>query len=290
MIASYQTFSYKRSILVIILLLVIAITFETFQQVYYIKTFNTSQEPDILYLLKTQSYKWLIWVVLATPLVMYIKRVTKKEKLVFLNLVSLAGMIVGLVILNILLVSLLQVFHSEKPFSMAALVEGWIPFYTFQKSPIYTLGYITVSIILFFYFINSELLVEVQKLSELKDNNLSLYNELKSKIEDRTTILNVKIGNKRKIIPVEQILWIEADDYCVKVHLVDGASYTMRSSLKTLEQKLQKPFLRVHRKAIVNMSMANELVSSKLPTLILNDNTEIPVSKSHLKTIKAFIS
>jgi len=138
---------------------------------------------------------------------------------------------------------------------LALVGTGLYSILYFSKGPIYILGYIAIAIILHFYFVSEELPFQVQELSELKDSNLKLYNELKSEINDKTTILNVKIGNKRRIIPVEEIQWIEADDYCVKLHLENGKSYTMRSNLKALENKLSLPFLRVHRKTIVNMTM-----------------------------------
>ena len=140
------------------------------------------------------------------------------------------------------------------------------------------------------YFVNEQLQIKVQSLSELKRTNARLYAELKEKVDDRTSVLNIKIGNKRKIIPVDEVLWIEADDYCVKVHTTNQQCYTMRSSLKALSLKLDTNFLRVHRKAIANMTMIKELSLSQSPNLILNDNTEVPVSKSHLKTVRDFLS
>jgi len=82
----------------------------------------------------------------------------------------------------------------------------------------YTLGYIAITIILHFYFVNEQLQIEIQTVADLKQENKGLYQQLSTKIDDKASILNIKIGNKRKIIPVRNINWIEADDYCVKVH------------------------------------------------------------------------
>ncbi|MBV1924684.1 MAG: LytTR family transcriptional regulator [Flavobacteriaceae bacterium] len=185
---------------------------------------------------------------------------------------------------------MLQIFQNGVDFSFTLLSNEYIPFYLFQKAPIYILGYSAIAIILHFYITNEQLQIEVQHLSELKDNNLNLYNQLKSEVNDKATILNIKIGNKRKIIPVEEIFWIEADDYCVKVHLNNSKTYTMRSSLKALEAKLPIHFLRVHRKAIVNMKTAKELTSAKSPFLILKNDHKIQVSKSNFNRVKTFIS
>ena len=279
----------KRSILIIALIVVLAITFETFQQLYYIKRFQISDGITFFELLKTQSYRWVIWLLLSLVLIWYSKSQTSKSK-TNLSIIKLAGLIVSLVYINIVIISLSQLFLSGDVFSFSSLFSDYLPFFMYQKAPIYTLGYIAISMILYLYFENEKLQIEVQKLSDLKLTNAQLFKELNSKIDEKTTVLNIKIGNKRKIIPVETISWIEADDYCVKVHTTNNGNYTMRSSLKTLEDKLSNNFLRVHRKAIVNMSFAKELHMSGSPNLILENDLQIPVSKSNLKTVKNFLN
>ncbi|MCB0458034.1 MAG: LytTR family DNA-binding domain-containing protein [Flavobacteriaceae bacterium] len=280
----------KRSAIIIILLLVMAITFETFQQLFYIKRFDLAQDVSFFYLLKNQSYRWIIWTVFGLFLFFYSKKKTLSPSYTFTFFLRYIGFITLLVVINILLISVIQLYLDTSTISFQQLITSYIPFYIFQKAPIFTLGYIAVAIILHFYFLNEKLQFQVQTLSELKDNNLHLYNTLKAEINDKTTILNIKIGDKRKIIPVHEIVWIEADDYCAKVHLTNGKSYSMRSSLKALEEKLQKPFLRVHRKAVVNMDAAKEFHSADIPVLILRDNTEVPVSKNNVKAVREFIS
>ena len=279
----------KRSVLIIALIVVLAITFETFQQLYYIKRFQIADNVTFFELLKTQSYRWLIWLLLSLILIWYSKSQTSKNKTT-LSIVKLAGLIIGLVIINILIISLSQLYVTGDTFSFSRLFSEYLPFFMYQKAPIYTLGYIAISMILYLYFKNEKLQIEVQELSNLKLTNARLFKKLSSKIDEKTTVLNIKIGNKRKIIPVEDISWIEADDYCVKVHTTNNGSYTMRSSLKALEDKLSTNFLRVHRKAIVNMSFAKELHMSGSPNLILENDLQIPVSKSNLKTVKDFLN
>ncbi len=64
----------------------------------------------------------------------------------------------------------------------------------------------------------------------------------------------------------------------------------MRSSLKALEEKLNTNFMRVHRKAIVNMTMAKELNLSQTPNLTLNNDEQVIVSKRNLKSVKKYLS
>lgn len=279
----------KQSILIVLLVVLLAITFETLQLMFYVKRFQPEVEVTFFEVLQTQSYRWCIWLLLSLILIWYFR--TKRTKpTTTSSLLKLSGLIIGLVALNILIISLISILASGDLFSMANLFSEYMPFFMYQKAPIYTLGYIAISMILQLYFENEKLQIKVQELSELKLTNAKLFKKLNSTIDEKTTVLNIKIGNKRKIIPVEDIGWIEADDYCVKVHTTANGSYTMRSSLKALEEKLSSNFLRVHRKAIVNMSFAKELHMSGSPNLILENNMHIPVSKSNLKTVKDFLN
>jgi hypothetical protein len=269
--------------------LVLAILFETFQQVYYVSRYNIVDNVSVWGVFKSQLNSWVIWVALLGVLFLYSKSQSTK-KLTFSNILKYTLVIFTLVTLCIFIISVSRLLFSDDDFSFTLLIQEYFTFFVFQKAPIYTLGYIAISLIFHLYFENEKLQIEVQELSELKLTNAHLFKKLNSTLDERTSVLNIKIGNKRKIIPVEDISWIEADDYCVKVHTTNNGSYTMRSSLKALEEKLSANFLRVHRKAIVNMAFAQELHISGTPNLILKNNLQIPVSKSNLKTVKDFLN
>lgn len=278
--------SQKKHIAIITGVFILAILFETLQQFYYIKRFNLNQNVQFIELLKTQSYKWFVWLVLSLLLIRFVKKQASKKA----NYFKHTFFIFGLVFLCVIIISIIQLILNNDTFSISNFINQYITFFTFQKAPIYTLGYIAIAIITHFYFTNEQLQIEVEALSELKTTNTKLYQELSKYIEDKASVLNIKIGNKRKIIPVKDITWIEADDYCVIVHTKKDSAYTMRSSLKALESKLSNNFLRVHRKAIVNMDKAKELNLSNIPKLVLENNFEVPVSKSNLKIVKDFIN
>ncbi len=278
--------SKKKHIAIITLVFIIAILFEALQQIFYIKRFNLAQNIQFFDILKSQSYKWFIWVVLSSILIWYTKQKSSQKNN---NYFLYGAVILGLVFLSVIIISIIQFSISNDTFSWIILFDEYVTFFTFQKAPIYTLGYIAIAIIMHFYFTNEALQIKVEGLSELKKTNANLYKKLSKYNDDNTRVLNIKIGNKRKIIPVTDIYWIEADDYCVKVHTNKNSSYTMRSSLKALNDKLSNNFLRVHRKAIVNMDVVKELNMSSTPKLILNNNIEISISKSNLKLVKDFI-
>jgi hypothetical protein len=264
------------------------ITFETLQQLFYIQKYDLAQGVGFLDLLQKQAFKWIIWLLVGLAIFRYAKHQRKITEFTPNYFLKYALFIFFLVVLNIMIISFIMLLINEGTFDLQLLLNEYIPFYIYQKSYIYLLGYGSIALTLHFYFVTEKLQIEVQELSELKNNNRALYEKLKSKIDDKTTILNIKVGNKRKIISTKEIIWIEADDYCAKVHLLNGKSYTMRSTLKVLEEKLQLPFMRVHRKAIVNMTMATELNTSNAPSLTLNNNIQIPVSRSNLSALKNF--
>lgn len=94
--------------------------------------------------------------------------------------------------------------------------------------------------------------------------------------------ITVRIGRRSLAVPVTDIEWIAADDYCVNM-MVQGKRYMLRASLASLEAKLDPAtFVRVHRSALVNITMVKEWHQRPLRrlVLVLADQTQLPVSRS----------
>ena len=290
MFKNFQISYPKRTIIVILCVIVLGIVFESFQQLYYINRFQLSADATFFGLLKFQALRWVIWIAFSLFLIKYSKQKVQKTHLATTDILMYFLFILVLVFFAIVSISAIQLILSNSTASTDLFFNEFLPFFTFQKAPIYTLGYIAVAIILFFHFKNEMLQIEVQRLEDLKQSHIDAYNDLKSKNDDKAQVLNIKIGNNHKIIAVNDINWIESDDYCVKVHTDNGNSYSMRSSLKALEQKLNGKFLRIHRKAIVNMSKAKSLNNSNQPAIILQDDSIVHISKSNLKKVKDFLN
>jgi two-component system, LytTR family, response regulator len=99
-------------------------------------------------------------------------------------------------------------------------------------------------------------------------------------------------GNATRVIEVEKIDWIAAEDYYVRVHC-GKESYLWRESLGTLEERLDPSrFLRVHRSAIVNLGRLRELHSRFKgdAVVVLEGGVSLPVSRSRRKRVKAVLS
>lgn len=99
--------------------------------------------------------------------------------------------------------------------------------------------------------------------------------------------LSVRVGTKIKLVPIDQITWIEADDYCVKVH-TDQKSYSMRETMKSLEKKLLlKGFIRIHRGAIINLSYLDSMSKEGNHMFVnLKNGQQIGISKTRVPNLK----
>jgi two-component system LytT family response regulator len=91
----------------------------------------------------------------------------------------------------------------------------------------------------------------------------------------------VRLGSTTRYVHVDDLDWIEADDYCVRLH-AGGKSYLVRESLARLERTLEPArFIRVHRSAIIAIARINCLRTTRGATwIVLRDGTELPLSRS----------
>ncbi|HVZ22540.1 MAG TPA: LytTR family DNA-binding domain-containing protein, partial [Vicinamibacterales bacterium] len=99
----------------------------------------------------------------------------------------------------------------------------------------------------------------------------------------RTAPLVVRDGSRTLLLPLDDIVWIEAEDYCARIHLRDR-SVLVRESLRTLESRLDPArFARVHRSAIANVACVREVspLASGDQRLVLSTGVELRVSRTH---------
>lgn len=92
----------------------------------------------------------------------------------------------------------------------------------------------------------------------------------------------LKEANRVRLLPVGQIKWIEAEGVYVKLHTRDGKAHLQRGLLGSMGSTLDEhQFVRIHRSAIVNIDMVEELRQGAHGEyiVILRDRTEIPVGR-----------
>jgi two-component system, LytTR family, response regulator len=99
--------------------------------------------------------------------------------------------------------------------------------------------------------------------------------------------LSFKHGERTIVLRATEMIWIEAEDYYVRIHSSRGR-HLVRTPLAVLEARLDsQQFLRVHRGAIVNLQSVVEARDAGGLTLVLSDGSEVPVSRSKRGTVEA---
>ena len=100
----------------------------------------------------------------------------------------------------------------------------------------------------------------------------------------------VKGPHRIRLLPVEQISWIEADGTYVKLHTRDGQMHLHRGLLGSLDAALdERRFVRIHRSAIVNIDLVEELQQDAHGDYIvrLRDRTEVRVGRRFRSRLQA---
>lgn len=91
----------------------------------------------------------------------------------------------------------------------------------------------------------------------------------------------LQVGDELKVFHVNDIDWIEADDYYTRLH-IGGDAHISRQTMGALEAQLPAGrFIRIHRSAIVNLRRVHALepLFKGDYTVILQDGTRIRMSR-----------
>jgi two-component system LytT family response regulator len=102
--------------------------------------------------------------------------------------------------------------------------------------------------------------------------------------------LVVKGAHRVRLLPVDQISWIEADGMYVKLHTRDGAVHLHRGLLGSMDASLDpRRFVRIHRSAIVNIDLVDGLRHDPHGdyVVLLRDRTEIRVGRRFRARLQA---
>ena len=143
-------------------------------------------------------------------------------------------------------------------------------------------------------------LIIQQKTQQEQDKLNSIANQLVDKKHQNDHIiisdesgntksrLIVKEKGRVKFIPLEDIIWLEAYDYYVKIH-VKNKFHLIRESMKKLESRLPSDqFVRIHKSSIINSSFIKEinLSSSSDQVLTLINGIDLKVGRIYKEELK----
>jgi two-component system, LytTR family, response regulator len=131
----------------------------------------------------------------------------------------------------------------------------------------------------------------VQTFSE-SDPALPSYQKLAEyhvgKDPDRLKRIVVKTGSNIKLIPADEILYIEAQDDYVMIYTKD-ARFMKQGTMKYFETGLDPAvFIRIHRSYIVNVNEIKQIEPYEKESYIaiLKNGAKLKISKSGFKTLK----
>jgi len=98
--------------------------------------------------------------------------------------------------------------------------------------------------------------------------------------------ITVHEGRRIIMLNTADVDWIEAADYYAQVH-VHGHTHLVREPLQNLEARLGKTFMRVHRRALVNVARIQRLdrLEDGELVVVLNNGTRVPVSRSRRASV-----
>lgn len=103
------------------------------------------------------------------------------------------------------------------------------------------------------------------------------------------TRIVVKTAGRVTFVRVDDLDWIEAADYCVKLH-AGGRTHVIRESMHVLEKRLDPAkFFRVHRSAIVHLDRIRELQPDYKGELVavLHDGSKLRLSRTRRAELEA---
>lgn len=102
--------------------------------------------------------------------------------------------------------------------------------------------------------------------------------------------LVARLGDRSSVIAVDDIDWIEAQDYCAAVHVATTV-HVVRQSLTALEAQLDPArFVRIHRSAMVNVARIRELHhgAGEL-VVVLHSGERLPVSRRRRESLERLL-
>jgi two-component system LytT family response regulator len=105
------------------------------------------------------------------------------------------------------------------------------------------------------------------------------------------TRLMIKSSSRVFFLKTDEIDWIGADDYYVKLH-VGRKTHLLRETMNELETKLDpEKFLRIHRSTIVNIDRIKEMHPhfNGDYIILLHDGTELKLSRSRREQAQSIL-
>jgi two-component system, LytTR family, response regulator len=102
----------------------------------------------------------------------------------------------------------------------------------------------------------------------------------------------VKTGSKIKVIPIQDLIYLEAQDDYVMLYTREG-KYLKQHTMKYFEQVLNpSQFIRIHRSYIINLDELGQIepYEKESHRVVLKNNVPLPVSKTGYSQLKKVLN
>ncbi|MEP2669515.1 MAG: response regulator [Cyclobacteriaceae bacterium] len=129
--------------------------------------------------------------------------------------------------------------------------------------------------------------IEKWKSQHTKEVIKPLLEDIVKQPEESNRVV-VKVGSAIKIVPIQEILYIEAYDDYVKIHTRDGF-HLKKKTMSFFEKAFDsKQFVRVHRSYIISLSQLTKIEMKEKDSHVakMKDGVVIPMSKSGYSRLK----
>lgn len=270
---------------IILITLIGLVTFDAFQEKYMFETFQLSNRSlTISDLIHSHFLRWGVWSLIAAPLGWFARRHIKssKDKVSPIQMTRLVLAIFSSTIVCIVMI----IWVGEPTELFSATFRNLFVFYAFKKSVIFLFAYGLLVLLIHGQIQRGKLYEQIAIIRLLKKKSEDVTTAIDSS-KQSSKYLEVKIGTKIRIVEVKDIIWIQADDYCAKIHSRNNETFTVRKSLRALEKELAPlRFVRIHRTAILNLDYMRT-IDTRNSTVRLVNSHEIPISKTGLRSLRS---
>lgn len=131
----------------------------------------------------------------------------------------------------------------------------------------------------------------MQKALQQKVNMASTVADAALKAQEQTSRIVVKDGGKIKIIPLQQVHYLESADDYVKIHTAEG-NFLKKKTMQHFEDNLPaQEFIRIHRSYIVNAQLITKITPYERDShlALLTTGAKLPVSKTGYSRLKQLL-
>lgn len=136
----------------------------------------------------------------------------------------------------------------------------------------------------------SEKQLQIEQLLQEQQQQASQKGEGSVLASDNGNRLAIKTEGRLHLLPFDQVIWVEAYDYYVKIHTKDRF-YLVRDTMKSMESNLpEQQFVRIHKSSIINLHKVKNLDNDTGNEVNLTNGQKLRVSRSYLGRFKKMLT